>query len=152
MKKIEDKYTSLNEVEHILHRSGMYIGSTKEEQIQMFIYDIDESKMSVADLMYTPGLLKLIDEVISNSADEFRRSDNLGLTEVLVQINKNGHIKIKDNGGIPVIKHKEANMYVPQFIFGNLRTSSNYDDTEERDVIGTNGIGCKIANILLDQV
>ena len=55
----------------------------------MFIYDIDAAKMAVADLMYTPGLLKLIDEVISNSADEFRRSDNLGLTEVLVQINKN---------------------------------------------------------------
>ena len=146
-KKIEEKYTSLNEVEHILHRSGMYIGSTKEEQIQMFIYDIDAAKMAVADLMYTPGLLKLIDEVISNSADEFRRSDNLGLTEVLVQINKNGHIRVKDNGGIPVIKHKEANMYVARFIFGNLRTSSNYDDTEERDVIGTNGIGCKIANI-----
>ena len=62
-KKIEEKYTSLNEVEHILHRSGMYIGSTKEEQIQMFIYDIDAAKMAVADLMYTPGLLKLIDEV-----------------------------------------------------------------------------------------
>lgn len=147
MKKIEDKYTSLNEIEHILKRSGMYIGSTKEEQIQMFIYDVDDAKMSLADLMYTPGLLKLIDEVISNSADEYRRKDNLGLTKVLVQVNKNGHIKIRDNGGIPVIKHKDANMYVPQFIFGQLRTSSNYNDTEERDVIGTNGIGCKIANI-----
>ena len=147
MKKIEDKYTSLNEIEHILKRSGMYIGSTKEEQIQMFVYDVDEAKMTLSDLMYTPGLLKLIDEVISNSADEYRRKDNLGLTEVLVQVNKNGHIKIRDNGGIPVIKHKDANMYVPQFIFGQLRTSSNYNDTEERDVIGTNGIGCKIANI-----
>ena len=147
MKKIEDKYTSLNEIEHILKRSGMYIGSTKEEQIQMFVYDVDDAKMTLADLMYTPGLLKLIDEVISNSADEYRRKDNLGLTKLYVQINKNGHIKIRDNGGIPVIKHKEANMYVPQFIFGQLRTSSNYNDSEERDVIGTNGIGCKIANI-----
>ena len=48
----------------------------------MFIYDIDAAKMAVADLMYTPGLLKLIDEVISNSADEcssvyFWKSSNL---------------------------------------------------------------------------
>lgn len=147
MKKIEDKYTSLNEIEHILKRSGMYIGSTKEEQIQMFVYDADEAKMVMSDLMYTPGLLKIIDEVISNSADEYRRKDNLGLTKLEVTINHNGHVKIKDNGGIPVVMHKDAKVYVPEFLFGQLRTSSNYNDSEERDVIGTNGLGCKIANI-----
>jgi DNA gyrase/topoisomerase IV subunit B len=147
MQKIENKYTSLNEIEHILKRSGMYIGSTKEEQTQMFVYSVDESKMIMADLMYTPGLLKIIDEVISNSVDEYRRKDNLGLTKIEVIINHNGHIKIKDNGGIPVVLHKNAKVYVPEFLFGQLRTSSNYNDSEERDVIGTNGIGCKIANI-----
>lgn len=147
MKKIEDKYTSLNEVEHILKRSGMYIGSIKEEQKQMFIYDVEDAKMSMRELSYTPGLLKLIDEVISNIGDEYRRKDNMGLTNMEIEISNTGHFRIKDNGGIPVVMHKDANLYVPVFIFGNLRTSSNYDDTEERDGIGTNGIGCKIANI-----
>lgn len=146
-KSIEQKYQNLSEIEHILRRNGMYIGSTKEELKQMFVYDSDDAKMVYSEMSYTPGLLKLIDEIVSNSGDEFRRKDNLGLTHVYVEVSKNGHFKIKDNGGIPVVMHKEANMYLPEFIFFQLRTSSNYDDTEERDVIGTNGLGSKIAAI-----
>ena len=146
-KKIEDKYKSMSQIEHILHRPGMYIGSIKEEQKQMFLYDSDTNKMQMRDVSYTPGLLKLIDEVISNSCDEFRRPDNMGLTKINVEFTKDGHFIISDNGGIPVVKHKEAGLYVPEFIFGQLRTSSNYNDDEVRNVIGTNGIGCKIANI-----
>ena len=34
---------------------------------------------------------------------------------------------IENNGvGIPVVIHKEHNIYVPELIFGNLMTSSNY--------------------------
>ena len=113
----------------------------------MFLYDSDTNKMQMRDVSYTPGLLKLIDEVISNSCDEFRRPDNMGLTKINVEFTKDGHFIISDNGGIPVVKHKEAGLYVPEFIFGQLRTSSNYNDDEVRNVIGTNGIGCKIANI-----
>lgn len=38
-----------------------------------------------------------------------------------------------NNGqGIPVVEHKEENMYVPTMIFGYLLTSSNYNDEEEK--------------------
>ena len=146
-KTVEQKYSSLSELDHIILRSGMYIGSVREELKNMFIYNSDDAKMEMAEVSYTPGLLKLIDEVISNIADEYRRKDNMGLTNAEIEFNRQGHFRIKDNGGIPVVMHKEAQMYVPSFIFGNLRTSSNYDDTEERDVIGVNGLGCKICNI-----
>ena len=97
---------------------------------------------------YIPAMLKVVDEVISNSCDEFRRKDNMGLTELKVNIDKeNGEIVVRDNGGIPIVKHKEAGVYVPEFIFGRLRTSSNYDDTENRNGIGTNGVGAALANI-----
>lgn len=146
-KSIEDKYKSMTQIEHILNRSGMYIGSIKEEQKQMFLYDDASGKMQIRDVSYTPGLLKLIDEVISNSCDEYRRADNMGLDTIEVRFDKSGKFTISDNGGIPVVKHKSAGVYVPEFIFGQLRTSSNYNDDEARNVIGTNGIGCKIANI-----
>ena len=146
-KTVEEKYKSMSQIEHILKRSGMYIGSVKEEVKQQFVYDRDEAKMVMRDVSYTPGLLKLIDEVISNSCDEYRRKGNLGLDTIDVTVHRSGHFIIKDNGGIPVVMHKDAGCYVPQFIFGQLRTSSNYDDDEERDVIGTNGIGSKVANI-----
>ena len=52
-------------------------------------------------------MLKWIDEIISNSCDEYRRIDNMGLTEINISVNKEkGYITIKDNGGIPVVKHK----------------------------------------------
>lgn len=146
-KTVEEKYKSLSEVEHIIHRSGMYIGSIKNETSQLFLYSSDDAKMRLKEAEYSPGMLKLIDEIISNSCDEYRRKDNLGLNKISVLINKNGHVEVEDNGGIPVVMHKDAGCYVPEFIFGQLRTSSNYDDTEERDVVGTNGIGSVICNI-----
>lgn len=147
-KKIEEKYQQLSETEHILKRPGMWVGSVKEEEQQVFVYDSDENKMTMKDVNYSPAMLKLFDEILSNSCDEFRRKDNLGLTEVNVNLDMaNGEITISDNGGIPVAMHKEAKMYVPEFIFGQLRTSSNYDDSEDRNVIGTNGVGSSITNI-----
>ena len=146
-KSIESKYQSMSELDHILQRSGMYIGSVKNETKQMFLYSTDDAKMQLVDVEYSPALLKLLDEIISNSCDEYRRKDNMGLSEMSVTIDKHGTVTVRDNGGIPVVKHKEAGIYIPEFIFGQLRTSSNYDDSEDRDVIGTNGLGSKICNI-----
>ena len=146
-KTIEQKYKTVSELDHILLRSGMYIGSIKEEEKIMFIYNTESKVMELTDVKYVPGLLKIIDEVISNSCDEFRRKDNMGLTQLSVTISSNGKVIIEDNGGIPVVKHSDAGCYLPEFIFGMLRTSSNYDDDEDRTGIGTNGLGVKIGNI-----
>ena len=149
---IEQKYQTMDEISHILMRSGMYVGSNKFEEKDTFIYNGKTGKFEMKIINYIPAMLKVVDEVISNSVDEFRRKDNMGLTELYVKINKdNGEIIVKDNGGIPIVKHKEAGIYIPEFIFGQLRTSSNYDDNEDRNVIGTNGIGVKIANIFSSE-
>ena len=147
-KTIEEKYQEMSEREHILERSGMWIGSTKEEEAQMFLYNRDTAKMELRDVTYIPGMLKLVDEIISNSCDEYRRKDNLGLNKIEVSVALNGTmLSVYDNGGIPVVKHKTAGCYVPEFIFGRLRTSSNYDDTEDRNVVGTNGVGSSLSNV-----
>ena len=146
-KSIEEKYKAMTEREHILTRPGMWVGSIKYEESQQFIYDIDDAKMKVSEVSYIPAMLKLVDEVISNSCDEYRREGNMGLTTINVTINSNGFITIRDNGGIPIVKHKEAGVYLPTFLFGQLRSSSNYDDTEERDVVGTNGVGSALTNV-----
>lgn len=42
-------------------------------------------------------------------------------------------ISIWNNGkGIPVVEHKVEKVYVPALIFGQLLTSSNYDDDEKK--------------------
>ena len=102
-KKIEEKYTSMTEQEHILSRSGMYVGSIKEEEYSSFVYDTEENKMTMKDIVYSKAMLKLFDEILSNSCDEFRRKDNMGLTQIEVTINqKPNTISITDNGGIPI--------------------------------------------------
>ena len=41
-KSIEEIYKSMDPIEHIILRPGMYIGSVKNEPKQMFIYSNDE--------------------------------------------------------------------------------------------------------------
>lgn len=148
VKKIEEKYKEMSEIEHILNRPGMWVGSTKNEEKDFFIYCNENGKMSIQALNYIPGMLKVVDEVISNSCDEYRRKDNMGLNKLVVTIHKDSNIiEVFDNGGIPIVKHSDAGIYIPEFIFGRLRTSSNYDDSEDRMVIGTNGVGSALCNV-----
>ncbi|EPY78109.1 hypothetical protein CB1_001119005 [Camelus ferus] len=61
---------------------------------------------------------------------------------------ENNLISIWNNGkGIPVVEHKVEKMYVPALIFGQLLTSSNYDDEEKKVTGGRNGYGAKLCNI-----
>lgn len=49
---------------------------------------------------------------------------------------ENNSISVWNNGkGIPVVEHKVEKVYVPALIFGQLLTSSNYDD-EQKKVTG----------------
>ena len=54
---------------------------------------------------------------------------------------------IRDNGGIPVVKHTVHDEWVPEMIFSNLKAGSNFDDSEDRLVAGTNGVGATLTNI-----
>lgn len=147
MKTIEQKYKELTEQEHILLRPGMYVGSTKAEPDTRFVYDIKDGVMKQKEIEYVPAMLKLVDEIISNSCDEYRRKDNLGLTKLSITIHNDNTIVVEDNGGIAVVKHKDAGIMLPRFIFGRLRTSSNYNDDEDRSVVGTNGVGSALTNV-----
>ena len=90
---IEQKYKSLTDREHVILRSGMYIGSTKKELQSGFLYNINTKIMEQCEYTVVPGMLKIVDEIISNSCDEYRRPDNMGLTHVDVEINtKDGYI------------------------------------------------------------
>ena len=43
--------------------------------------------------------------------------------------------------------HKEEKVYVPELVFGNLLTGSNFDDTVAKVTGGRNGYGAKLCNI-----
>jgi DNA topoisomerase-2 len=141
-KKIEDRYKVLDQISHVLLRPQTYVGSNKPNVSIKNI--ISNGKISQLEIKYIPSFIKIFDEVITNSVDEHKRNRNLNLIDVLV---KDDFIIIRDNGGIPVELHKEYNQYVPEVIFGNLMSGSNYDDSDDRIVAGLNGLGAKLTNI-----
>lgn len=147
---LENKYSDMTEIEHILERAAMYIGSiTPVAKENVLLYKPSESKIvNIKAINYIAGLMKIFDEVFTNSIDERRRESKLyNVTEINVEIFKSGKVIIRDNGGIAIKpkKYKNENILLPRFLFGYLRTSSNY--IESRDGAGLNGIGAKIANI-----
>jgi DNA topoisomerase-2 len=147
-KKIEDKYKVLDQISHILLRPGTYVGSNKPGIFNKFI--ISDDKIVQKELTIIPSFIKIFDEVITNSVDEHKRNRNLNKIDVIVDIESN-IISVRDNGGIPIEIHKEHKQYVPEVIFGNLMSGSNYDDTDERTVAGLNGLGAKLTNVFSEE-
>lgn len=143
-KKIEEKYKVLDQISHILLRPQTYVGSNKPHTATKNI--IEDENVVQKELTYIPSFLKIFDEVATNSIDEYQR--NKQLSTIKIDLNKEeGWISVYDDGGIPVIIHKDHNKYVPEVIFGNLMSGSNYDDTDERTGAGVNGLGSKLTNV-----
>lgn len=146
-KTIEQKFRKLNEVEHVLLRPGRYIGSVTPHTEVSWVYDKTANRMVQKELTYNPGFLKLFDEVISNSVDHSKRPEGKSLDTIRVDINaQEGFISIYDNGGIPVVKNKDLDQWVPEMIF-ELRAGSNFDDADESMLTGQNGEGAALTNI-----
>ena len=145
MKSIEERYQKLDQREHVLVRSGMYIGSVEKHLEEMWVYNRD--KMHKKMVEYSPGFLKIFDEVLTNSLDHSNRDPTVSAIKLDYDVTT-GVISVWNNGsGIPVVEHKEHGVFVPELIFGHLLSGSNYDDNEQRIGAGQNGLGIKCVNI-----
>ena len=50
-----------------------------------------------------------------------------------MDIDADGTIHMTNDGnGIDIAQHPEYDVWIPELIFGHLRTSTNYDKTEKR--------------------
>ena len=151
MSRRVDNYEKLSEIDHILCRPDMYVGSNIPEKREEFVAFKDESSngyiISKKEVTYPPGLLRIFIEILSNAIDNVQRSRKEGIkcTKIKVSIDKEtGKTSIWNDGKvIPVEKNSEGE-YIHTMIFGQLRTSSNYNDEEERMVSGRNGMGGKV--------
>jgi len=146
-KTIEETYKKMSQREHVLHRPGMYIGSVDKSIEELWVWDTKTSKMVKRMVEFSPGFLKIFDEVLTNALDHSNRDSTVDKIKVDFDTST-GEISVYNNGsGIPVVVHKEHNLYVPELIFGHLLSSSNYNDDEDRTGAGTNGIGAKASSI-----
>lgn len=140
------EYKSLSDIEHVLIRPEVYVGNVTTRYISDYVWSEADQKMRLREkLPYNEGLIKVLFEVIDNAIDNTFRTPN-GTTIIDVTIN-NDTFTVRNNGvGIPVEKMKGSDLYIPTTVFGQLRSGSNFND--DRESIGTFGLGVKLSNIL----
>ena len=141
--------------QHILDNPDTYIGSVEQIDSDMWIMSDDDNKIIEKNICYIPGLFKLFDEGIVNCRDHFVRmktrieskSENaLPVTHIDVSIDADGTITmVNDGNGIDVAQ--KDGVWIPELVFGHLRTSTNYNKDEKKIVGGKNGFGFKLVLI-----
>lgn len=153
-KTVEETFVKKTQLEHIIDIPDTYIGSIEKTDVDTWVYDELDEKIIFKNIKYIPGLYKIFDEVLVNAIDQHVRTENDTKIENKVTIIKvhfdveNNKISVYNNGnGIPIVEHKEHNVWIPELIFGHLLTSSNYDKDEKKITGGKNGYGAKLANI-----
>ena len=132
--------------------------------------------MRLRTIEYVPALFKLFDEALVNCRDHVKRmitkmagaetaaEGDRHVTYIEVDMRAadtgvwatEGRLEFSfknDGNGIDVARHPEYGVWIPQLIFAEPRTSTNYGGTgagearEERMVGGKNGVGAKVAVI-----
>jgi len=154
------QYQRKTDKQHILDNPDTYIGSVENVDAQMWVFDDaagTNGRIVLRDIEYIPGLYKLFDEGIVNCRDHVvRMIQSTMLTKNFVtyidtSISEDGTITMTNDGnGIDIAKHPEYDVWIPELVFGQLRTSTNYDKTEKKIVGGKNGFGFKLVLIWSD--
>lgn len=155
---LKKKYQKKSDKQHVLDNPDTYIGSIENIVNNSYIYDNNSNRIIQKNIEFIPGLYKLFDEAIVNSRDHVVRMNNSSefndngiknhnVTNINISIDNDIISVHNDGNGIDVCIHPEYNIHIPELIFANLRTSTNYDKDEKKIVGGKNGFGIKLVFI-----
>ena len=171
--QLRQLYQQKSDKQHVLDAPDTWTGSMELTEYDTFIYR-EDATASAADaetllprivnkqLTIIPGLYKLFDEAMVNCSDhkirmqqliekEASSSSLVPVTQISVSISTEieNCLTFTNNGnGIDVAKHPDlTNLWIPELIFANLRTSTNYDKEQKKITGGKNGFGVKLVFI-----
>jgi DNA topoisomerase-2 len=146
-------YKKLSHREQIYLRPDTYLGNDTQTTAERWIFDLTTMRMRRAATILPDAVERIYLEVLSNAGDNVLRSRQAGVNSGSIEVLMDATTISVKNGGvpIPVEIHPEHQVYVPELILGTLLTSSNYDDSKERTLIGKNGYGAKLTNIFSKQ-
>ena len=152
--KLAEQYQQKTDKQHILDNPDTYIGSVENVDANMWVYNNETNRIDFREIEYIPGLYKLFDEGIVNCRDHVIRMIQSNILEkkfvsyIETKIDEDGIITMTNDGnGIDIAKHPEYDIWIPEMVFGHLRTSTNYNKNEKRIVGGKNGFGFKLVLI-----
>ena len=138
--ELSKQYRKHTHREHILSLPDTYIGSIENTTEDMYVVDGEKFVLDTLTT-FNPGFYKLFDELLVNAHDHVvrlkqRKSENLVKHIDISVLNETSIVMRNDGESIDVEKHPEYGVYIPQMIFGELLTSTNYDKTEKKLVGG----------------
>ena len=143
----ESNFKRLSDIEHVLKRTGMYVGCTNHTKQNMFILN-ENDEMEYKEVSYVPALIKVIREIIDNSCDEHTRTNGKYAKNIKINCTEDGWISVEDDGrGIPV-KKLDDGIWIPESAWSELRAGTNFEDEIDNTTIGQNGLGASISCIL----
>jgi DNA gyrase/topoisomerase IV subunit B len=132
---------------HVITRPGMYVGSVSLEKIDRFILGKWQT------VTYVPAIIKMIDEILDNSIDEFIRSGGKHATKIDVTIEGNT-IAVTDNGrGIPqdLVLDTVTGEQILRPVAAWTKTNAGTSFDDSRVTIGANGVGSACTNFLSNK-
>lgn len=140
----------MSDIQHVLERPSTYMGGVKPTEADLWL--LEDGKFVHRAATYVQGLYKLFDEAIVNSRDHVERMaastdpTKQPVTHIDVSIDAtSGVFSINNDGnGLDVAMHPEHKLWIPELIFANLRTSTNYGDQNDTLGAGQNGYGAKL--------
>ena len=155
-KSLANTYQKKTDKEHVLDNPDTYTGSMEETEYDTYIVNNESNKIESGEIKIIPGLYKLFDEGIVNCRDhqvrmkqaaELKKPNIIPVSYINITIQDDIISMTNDGNGIDVEKHPEYDIWIPELIFGHLRTSTNYNKDEKRIVGGKNGFGFKLVLI-----
>lgn len=141
------EFKVLDDRTHVLERPGMYIGGVRAVNQDQWVIDTETNKFHYKTLQVVPGLLKIINEIIDNAIDVAIDTNFKAATKIQVKADSKS-VTVVDNGiGIPVKKLDDGSddRRLPEIAWTTLRSGTSF--SENRNKIGTNGLGSVSANI-----
>ena len=155
--ELAETYQKKTDIEHILDAPDTYIGSIEEDSTDNWIYDEKTESIVFRKYNWVPGLYKCFDEGIVNARDHVIRMNSkckidetaIPVSSINISVDKETGVisMLNDGNGIDIAMHPEHELYIPEMIFGHLRTSTNYKKDEKKIVGGKNGFGFKLVLI-----
>ena len=145
-----EDFDKLTPREHIRLRPGMYIGNIRSEEVEEWVYDIS-TKQLIKKINSIPDAMKrCFHEIVGNAADNVTRSRERGFNPKNIEINMtNSTITVTNYGNpIPVVLDKTKTKLVPELIFSDFMSGSNYKKDQTRNLVGLNGMGVKIVFVV----
>lgn len=146
-------YVSLTEIQHILQRPDMYVGTVQKTPREAFclIREEEKNRIRLCGIQHAEAEEQIFLEPLGNAADNVWRSReefNPPLDPIRIEVQMTSSIvTIKNYGANIPVAQDEKGDWIPYRIFNDLRTGSNFNDTKRRLYIGKNGLGVKLTNV-----